>query len=315
MTGEAHFLEPERWAHAFLDYLEHEKGASVYTCRNYRQSLLEASEYFTGKRWDGMRYEDFRQYLFHLLKQQKLQGASVRLRFSALRSFYRFAIKTERVKENPVESLRFPSKERRLPRFFSEEQIEDFLGAPLREMKRACDRGGQGKKKGVWRFLRDAAILEFLYSTGMRISELTGLRDTDVDFKSGTVRVLGKGKKERMVVFGEPAAEAYWRYREALPEKWAKDGMFLFVNPSGKSLSARSVQMMFKKYLAEAGLDPKLTPHKVRHSFATHLLDRGADLRSVQELLGHAHLTATQVYTQVTAERLRKAYDEAHPKS
>jgi site-specific recombinase XerD len=171
----------------------------------------------------------------------------------------------------------------------------------------------RGKELAKWQILRDAAILEMFYSTGLRLQELVDLEVDSVDERSLTMRVIGKGKKERMVVLGEPALEALQRYREALPPRLV--GRVVFVGPSGKGLTPRAVQLLLKKYLELAGLDHRLSPHKLRHTFATHMLDGGADLRSLQELLGHTSLATTQIYTQVSAERLRRAYDDAHPRA
>jgi site-specific recombinase XerD len=167
----------------------------------------------------------------------------------------------------------------------------------------------RGRQMVAWQFLRDAAALEFLYSTGIRIHELVGMDHDDIDRRSLCVRVLGKGGKERMVILGEPAIEVYDRYRAGI----ASSPVPAFISAGGNRLSARSIQQRFKVYLEHAGLDNALTPHKLRHSFATHMLDHGADLRNVQELLGHANLSTTQIYAQLTAERMRKSYDKAHP--
>ncbi|MEM9446271.1 MAG: site-specific tyrosine recombinase/integron integrase [Verrucomicrobiota bacterium] len=317
MLEQKKVLEPKEWVEHFLHYLEHEKGQSSYTIRNYRQALLEVSIFFSSKdkRWDSLEYLDFRSYLFELSKAHKLKGASLRLRFSALRSFYRYLERTELYAGNPVKNVKLPAKEKRLPKFLSEDQVSAFLEAPIRiwakENKLLEDEKSQQKKK--WRALRDVAILEVLYSSGLRISELVQLKLEHLEEKNGMVRVMGKGKKERLVPVGEPAWYALKLYRETLPEKLKSE--IIFVGPTGKAITPRSVQMMFKKYLVETGLDPAITPHKLRHSFATHLLDRGADLRSLQEMLGHANLTTTQVYTQITADRLRKSYEKAHPRA
>lgn len=313
-SGNSQFLEPRAWAGDFLAHLGSDRGYSPKTIRNYHQTLLEVSRAFPGGKWSDLQPGDFRKYLYKISTEQKLSPASIRLRFSALRSFYKFLLRLGRVAENPMEDFNLPVRQRRLPLFLSEEQVIRFLNAPLELLK-----DGKKKKRGPgrmlleWQYLRDAAILEVLYSTGVRISELTGMEWDDVDFSGGVCRVVGKGKKERVVILGAPSLEAIRLYREALPAKL--NAKSVFVSPSGEALSSRAVQLLFKRYLAQAGLDPKISPHKLRHTFATHLLDHGADLRGVQELLGHANLATTQMYTQVTAERLKKSYRQAHPRA
>ncbi|NJK90938.1 MAG: tyrosine recombinase XerC [Blastochloris sp.] len=301
------------WVQDFLRHLDSAKGYSDKTVRNYRQALMELRAFFADKKWDLLQTADFRRYLYHLMQQEKLKTASLRLRFSAFRSFYHHLIREGRLTRNPLLELKLPVKEKRLPLFLSEDQVEVFLRAPLEMGKAAENKKRRGKSLQAWQYLRDAAILEILYSTGMRIQELCSVQVGDIQSRGQIIRVMGKGKKERLVMLGSQARQAYERYREALP--LSLSGEAALVGPSGEALGARSVQLMFKKYLAHAGLDPRLSPHKLRHSFATHLLDRGADLRSVQELLGHENLSTTQVYTQVTAERLRSSYQKSHPRA
>jgi integrase/recombinase XerC len=206
---------------------------------------------------------------------------------------------------------------RRLPVFLNQEQVLALLDAPrLLWAKEEKRRAAGGKKKTRreaqnWQMLRDVAWLELFYSAGLRLSELAGLQRRSVDLRQGTVRVLGKGRKERLCPLGDPAVRAVDAYLEACPF----EGEALFVSAHGRQLNGRTIQLAFKRYLAAAGLDAKLTPHKLRHSFATHLLDHGADLRSVQELLGHSQLTTTQIYTSVSVERLKRVYDRAHPRA
>ncbi|MFH1067529.1 MAG: tyrosine-type recombinase/integrase, partial [bacterium] len=188
-----------------------------------------------------------------------------------------------------------------------------FLAAPRETQKQNPKKRGRPLQK--WQTKRDAALLEVLYSTGMRLSEIAAMQWSDVDFRTGGVRVVGKGKKERVTILGKPALQALQTYRDALPQKWVAQTDCIFLNPSGQPLTGRAIQTLFKKYLAQAGLDSCFSPHKIRHSFATHMLDRGADLRSLQELLGHSNLETTQIYTRVTAERLRRAYQNAHPRA
>ncbi len=305
------------WIAKFLRHLLTDKGASVYTERNYRQALLEFHRWFRQQRqtdpdWNALRRDDFRDFL-RFLGRGKLSRAAVQLRFSALRSFYKFLIRHGTVSVSPIRKLSLPAREKRLPHFLTVPQLEDLLRAPGQELRRAAE-GNKPPDPGP--FFRDAAILEVIYSCGLRVSELCQLRAEDVDWPGQLVRVRGKGKKERLVPIGAPALEAirlYWQRRHYEPA--GAMPVFLSRPRRVSPLTPRAVQARLKKYLRAAGLDPKITPHQLRHSFATHLLDRGADLRSVQELLGHAHLVTTQVYTHLTTERLKAAYDKAHPRA
>ena len=305
------------WILKFLRFLLREKGASVYTERNYRQALLEFSGWFLRQRqtapdWNALRRDDFRDFL-RFLGRSQLSRAAVQLRFSALRSFYKYLIRNGAAAVSPIRKLPLPPRVKRLPRFLTVGQLLDLLRAPGEEWKRAAAGGREGKADI---YFRDAAMLEVIYSCGLRVSELCQLRAEDVDWPGQLARVRGKGKKERLVPIGAPALEsirAYWKVLQYAPE----GAMPVFLARAGKMSppTPRTVQLRLKGYLRAAGLDPKITPHKLRHSFATHLLDAGADLRSVQELLGHAHLVTTQVYTHLTTERLKRVYDKAHPRA
>ena len=260
----------------------------------------------------------------------------MQLRFSALRTFYRFLIRHGAVETSPIRNLALPKLGKRLPKFLTPEQMRALLEAPLKltgevqspkskvQSREASDGSGDGEDCGssagqpklqleCW---RDQAVLETIYSCGLRISEVCGLVAQDIDWTEQLVRVRGKGKKERLVPIGEPALKAIRSYWNLLPESPAGDHpVFLAGRKHTEPMAPRGLQLRLKKYLACAGLDPHLSPHKLRHSYATHLLDAGADLRSVQELLGHANLVTTQVYTHVTTERLKKAYNDAHPRA
>lgn len=301
----------------FLQHLATERAASIYTQRNYRDALVEFSAWHQQERqstpdWVKLQRDDFRAYL-RSLGRQKLSRSATSLRFSALRTFYKFLIRRGIVEQTPIKNITLPKLEKRLPRFLSKEQMLDLLGAPLKEFAAQKEHAEVAPKAGP--FLRDVAILETIYSCGLRVSELCGLVAGDIDWEEGVVCVRGKGKKERLIPIGAPALEAIRCYSKAIAhEPDASAAVFLVDDESGP-IYPRLIQLNLKKYLALAGLDPKLTPHKLRHSYATHLLDNGADLRSVQELLGHAHLVTTQVYTHVSTERLKKAYDEAHPRA
>ena len=299
----------------FLADLEQGRGVSPHTLRNYRQALLEFKATVPGKSWWTLQPADFKTYLYRLAREQKLGPSSVRLRFAALRTFYKQALRAGKVSSNPVAGLVLPKLARRLPVFLNQEQMTALLDAPrkLWEARRArLEKAGRQSAGEDWQMLRDTAWLELFYSAGLRLSELVGLKRRDVDLAQGTVRVLGKGSKERMCPFGGPALRALREYLDACP---FDDAEALFVSSHGRPLNGRTVQIALKRYLSAAGLDSKLSPHKLRHTFATHLLDHGADLRGVQELLGHSQLTTTQIYTSVSVERLKRVYAGAHPRA
>jgi integrase/recombinase XerC len=307
---------------AFLTHLQTDRGASNYTFRNYGHGLREFAAWHVQERksppdWAKLGRDDFRAYLRYL-GRQGLGRAGVHLRFSALRTFYRFLIRDGVVQASPVKGVSLPKQGKRLPRFLSAEQMEALLAAP-EKLAAAGKKGASASSDNRAEIIarRDKAILETIYSCGLRISEVCALRMDCVDFNERLVRVKGKGKKERLVPVGRIACEAILAYRDLLPPTERGSEPVFLASPrrgGARAIGARDLQRRLKKYLAFAGLDPGLSPHKLRHSYATHLLDRGADLRSVQELLGHAHLATTQVYTHVSTERLKKAYDEAHPR-
>jgi len=310
----------DRWIRKFLAHLATDRGAAVYTQRNYRAALNEFVRWHREERgqpavWDKLQRDDFRGYL-RFLGRNNLGRAATQLRFSALRTFYKFLVRHGEVAASPVKSLALPKPARRLPKYLTRQQILDLLAAPVTLLGTQKRRKSAGRPISEEVCLRDVAVLETIYSCGLRVSELCGLRVEDIDWSEQLVRVRGKGKKERLVPIGEPALRAiqsYWRTLRQPPS----GASFVFFSHTKKTAPLQPVQLSrrLKQYLMIAGLDPGLTPHKLRHSYATHLLDAGADLRSVQELLGHAHLITTQVYTHVTTERLKKAYDAAHPRA
>jgi len=303
---------------AFLAHLVNERAASIHTVRNYSQALNEFCRWHeeqrgTAPEWEKLGRDDFRLFLRYL-GRRNLSRAATQLRFSALRSFYKYLLRQGAVESLPIKNLALPKLEKRLPKFLTVAQLEALLDAPAREWRAA--EGSSGRTADGTPFQRDTAILETMYSCGLRVSELCGLRACDIDFAEQLVRVRGKGKKERLVPIGGAALRAIQSYWAALPAiPTGEQPVFLAHRQGFDPVSPRVIQLRLKRYLAAAGLDPKLTPHKLRHSYATHLLDNGADLRSVQELLGHAHLVTTQVYTHVSTERLKKAYDESHPRA
>ena len=264
--------------------------------------------------WEKLQRDDFRGFV-RFLGRNNLSRAATQLRFSALRTFYKFLIRHGVAENSPIKNLSLPKPEKRLPKFLTKEQMEALLIAPF-ELLKIRSQKKPGRPVSQIAALRDVAVLETIYSCGLRVSELCGLRVDDIDWSEQIVRVRGKGKKERLVPIGRPALMAiqdYWNTFKQPPA--GRRRFFLPRQKSARRSVAVASARRLKQFLAIAGLDPSLTPHKLRHSYATHLLDAGADLRSVQELLGHAHLVTTQVYTHVTTERLKKAYDAAHPRA
>jgi site-specific recombinase XerD len=289
---------------AFFDFQATEKSASPRTLANYRDALA-AYQKWRGDTFSNWRMEsadEFRDYLFALMKQG-FKRATIRLRFAALRSFYKFLVLRRGLARSPVGEVQLPKPERGLPVVLTIKQIDELLGMPLL--------GEADKKSPPWLPLRDAAILELFYSCGLRISELLALDVKHLDFIGETVRVTGKGSKERIVPIGGPAINAIQRYRQQA----AITSGPLFLSTRLRRITQQAVDQLLKKYLKRSSIPFAISPHKLRHSFATHLLDAGADLRSVQALLGHASLSTTQIYTHVTKERLKQAYDTAHPRA
>ena len=310
----------DAWISKFLAHLAADRGASVYTQRNYAQALKEFFGWHCNERksppvWEKLQRDDFRSHL-RFLGRSKLSRAATSLRFSALRTFYKFLMRQGVVETLPIKNLSLPKPEKRLPKFMTIPQMAALLKAPKELFDSQKEKKGAGRPVSWEVCLRDIAVLETIYSCGLRVSELCGLRAEDLDRAEKIVRVRGKGKKERLVPIGDPALAAIQIYWDNLSNPPAgAQPVFRTDTAKAAPLTPLQLSRRLKNYLKQAGLDPHLTPHKLRHSYATHLLDAGADLRSVQELLGHAHLITTQVYTHVTTERLKKAYDAAHPRA
>ena len=319
--GEEQPVDPAKEDRLLKDFLQHlatDRGASVYTQRNYRQALTEFYVWHQKEResppnWVRLKRHDFRSYL-RTLGRRDLSKSAIQLRFSAFRTFYKFLIRRGEIDASPIKDISLPKQEKRLPKFLTVDQMVDLLNAPLNDL--AERRKGDRKIEDISPWLRDVAILETIYSCGLRVSELCGLLVDDINWSEQLVSVRGKGQKERLVPVGEPALRAIETYWSALSYPPAGDQAVFLANAVKRTaMYPRLVQLRLKKWLEVAGLDPGLTPHKLRHSYATHILDAGADLRSVQELLGHAHLVTTQVYTHLTTDRLKRAYDQAHPRA
>jgi site-specific recombinase XerD len=288
-------------AEEFLRYLGIERNASLRTLKAYRQALT-AFRAENKTPWKKCTVDDFRDYLFAIMKRGQARSY-VRLQFSALRTLYQFLAARKGLRRNPVREVQLPKIEKKLPLVLTRQQIEELLAAPTRVAK--------NRAAPVWMPLRDVAIMELFYSSGLRLSELAALDVADVDLFTESIRVLGKGRKERVCPVGLPALEAISRYRATGNVHSGP----LFINKARRRISTRSIWLILKRYLRHTSIPISISPHKLRHSFATHLLDRGADLRSVQALLGHASLSTTQIYTHVTVERLKKAYADAHPRA
>jgi integrase/recombinase XerC len=295
----------------FLRSLGLEKDASELTVKSYREDLTQAIEFFHQK-YAAQKLTLAQITTRHLraftawLHEQEYAKTTIARRLSALRAWFKFLCRQGTLSANPADGLRAPRPDKKLPHFLSEGALDKLLQAPPADGAMA---------------LRDRAILECLYSAGLRVSELTGLNLADVDVDAGVAKVRGKGKKERLAFFGAASLKALTAWLKARPGVIAeRNGAgrkveAVFLNKNATRLTSRSVGRLLEKYLAQAGIDPRTSPHTLRHSFATHLVDRGADIRSVQELLGHSSLTTTQIYTHVTTQRLKDSYDKAHPRA
>lgn len=288
----------EKYIEKFVRYLEIEKNYSKYTVLNYKLDLGDFKNFLGEAALEKVDYLTLRKYLARL-KEKNLGTRSIGRRLSTLRSFFRFLNRDGYLKINPILALSSPKLEKHLPQFMTEEEVAKLIDSAF------------AKNESDERSLRDRAILEAFYSTGMRISELVGLSLDDIDFIGGIVKVMGKGKKERLIPIGDTATRAIRKYLEK--RKRQNDAVFL--NKSGRRITTRGVMDIVRKYIKIAGIRQGVSAHTFRHSFATHLLNRGADLRTVQELLGHANLSTTQIYTHLTTERLKSVYDKAHPRA
>ncbi|HEY7119480.1 MAG TPA: tyrosine recombinase XerC [Tepidisphaeraceae bacterium] len=314
----------------FLDYLKLEKHFSDYTVKSYGADLIQFGQFIageighanasatpaatplTGEQLDERQLKceplTVREFLAYLYAQNYTKSTTAR-KLATLRSYFKFLIRRGLLSVNPLSTIRTPKQEKRLPKCLDLEQVQKLLDAP-----------DDNELLGA----RDKAMLEVLYSSGIRVSELVELEMSDLDLQEGILRVRGKGRKDRLTPIGSQAIKALQRYFELRNagenkgpqgEQQQAHGQRVFLNKHGEPLSTRSVRRKLDKYLVEAGLDPGISPHTLRHSFATHLLNNGADLRSVQELLGHQSLSTTQIYTHLTTSRVKQVYDDAHPRA
>lgn len=316
----------------FLDYLQYEKHFSSHTIKCYSADLQQYVGYLHSQAEPGQAHgaphgepheyggtatavatdvnttivhadiHTIRAFMAHLNQENYSKSTTAR-KLATLRSFYKYLLRRGRIQTSPVAAIRTPKQEKRLPRFLDSEQINILLNCPdLNTMLGA----------------RDRAILETLYSSGLRVSELVALNLSHVDFLGEALHICGKGKKERITPIGSSALQAIQKYllfRDNDPNKDSFDSQALFINKHGQRLSTRSVRRKLDKYLLQAGLDPRISPHTLRHSFATHMLNNGADLRVVQELLGHQSLSTTQVYTHLTTQKMKEVYEDSHPRT
>ncbi len=289
----------KRYLDKFKDYLEKEKNHSPHTCRNYLSDLDGFSKISSTEDPKEVDYLTVRKYLAYL-REKSISKRSIARKLSSLRTFFRFLERDGYVKANPVAIISTPKLDRKLPLFLDEKSVLRLIMAPDTKTLRGA---------------RDRAMLETLYTSGIRVGELVGIDISDVDFISGVVKVLGKGRKERLAPLGDKAINAIREYLAYRDSKKQSDKEALFLNKSGKRITTRSVRRIVDRYIKDLGVKEHISPHTLRHSFATHLLNRGADLRSVQELLGHKNLSTTQIYTHVTIERLKSVYDKAHPRA
>ncbi len=292
----------------FLQYLAVERNASAHTIKSYREDLTALADYLTEAcggncpQPEAITVLELRGYVA-AMHEAGYAKTSIARRLASLRSFFKFGQREGWTKTNPAKPLRNPRKGRSLPHFLSAEEIGRLLAAPPANTTMG---------------LRDRAILETMYSAGLRVSETVGLNRGDLDFEDGILRVRGKGRKERLAPVGSYAAAALqkWLAKARLNPREPAGGLApVFLNKFGRRLTTRSVARMLEKHLQLASLDTRTSPHSLRHSFATHLLDRGADIRSVQELLGHKSLVTTQIYTHVSTAALREVYERAHPRA
>jgi integrase/recombinase XerC len=316
----------------FLSYLQFEKRFSEHTAKCYGADLTQFGDFLAG-RSQGDESESFggnfsgggaavatatqvqidrlllsadvnlmRAYM-SLLNEKQYSKSTIARKLATLRSFYKFLVKRNKISSSPVMAIRTPKQEKKLPRFLEYEEVKKLLETPPLDH---------------WLGVRDRAMMETLYSTGMRVSELVSLNMEDIDFLGEVVHIRGKGKKERIAPISSSTLQMIQRYIEFRNKRAQSNSNFeskvLFVNKHGRRLSTRSVRRKMDKYLKMAGLDPAISPHTLRHSFATHMLNNGADLRSVQELLGHQSLSTTQIYTHLTTRKLKEVYQGSHPR-
>ncbi|MDP3729914.1 MAG: tyrosine recombinase XerC [Candidatus Omnitrophota bacterium] len=288
----------QRYIDKFINYLKIEKDVSRHTITNYTIDLKAFSLFLGEADINSVDHLALRKFLAEL-RGRNYSKRTIARKLASLRSFFKFLYREGHIKANPITAISSPKLDKKLPKFLDIAKVTKLIMSP--DVKTPSG-------------LRDRAILETLYSCGIRVSELVGLDMEKIDFISGVIKVLGKGRKERMVPIGDMALDSIRKYAEGRSPS-AKEKKAVFLNSRGGRLTDRSVRRVVDKHIHACSSEEKISPHSLRHSFATHLLDRGADLRSVQELLGHMNLSTTQIYTHVTMERLKNVYDKAHPRA
>lgn len=325
--GSIKIMQNDDGVNHFLRYLKGERNASAHTASNYLFDIRQFAVLVWGSEakppygWPLIDKFTARKFVVQLQKQSA-SPATIGRKLSSLRSFFKFLTREGYVSGNSFAGLSPPKRKKSLPHVLTIGEVNRLLQVPAWYGDEAVKNEKDMKKRAWLKYaaLRDTAILEVLYSTGMRISELANLEGQNIDLLAGVIKVRGKGNKERFCPLGRPAADALSAALEKRGDiarlfKGKKGDLPLFVSHTGGKLTPRSMERMMKRYLIKANLNPAVSPHALRHSFATHMLDAGADLRSVQELLGHASLSTTQIYTHVSVEHLKKVYDEAHPRA
>jgi len=325
--GSIKIIQADEGVGHFLRYLRAERNASAHTMSNYLFDIRQFAFLTWGREaklpyaWSAIDKFTARKFVVQLQKQSA-SPATIGRKLSSLRSFFKFLTRENYINGNPFAGLSAPKRKKSLPHVLTVGEASRLLQAPARYGAAEAEKEKDGKKRTWLEYaaLRDTAILEVLYSTGMRISELANLEAQNIDLLAGVIKVRGKGNKERFCPLGRPAAgalSAALEKRSSLAHlcKGTKDSRPLFMSHVGTRLTTRSMERMMKRYLIKSNLSAAVSPHALRHSFATHMLDAGADLRSVQELLGHASLSTTQIYTHVSVEHLKKVYDESHPRA
>ena len=289
----------KKYIERFVKVLEGEKNYSAHTLRGYRSDLREFSTFLKNKEPGSITHLDLRRFLAELKRRECAKRTVVR-KLAAIRSFFRYLFREKHIKTNPADAVFTPKLDRKLPKFLDVDQTEKLITSPPLDNIMG---------------MRDRALLEMLYSTGIRVSELVGLDHGDVDLIAGAVKVKGKGKKERIALLGKEAQRAVRNYIDEKKTTGLDKTTAVFLNKSGKRLSDRSVRRIIDKYIFQCSMEEKISPHSLRHSFATHMLNNGADLRSVQELLGHKNLSTTQIYTHLGTQRIKEMYSRAHPRA
>ncbi|MFH1310619.1 MAG: tyrosine recombinase XerC [Candidatus Omnitrophota bacterium] len=288
-----------RYIEKFRNYLDIEKNYSVHTLRNYQSDLKELSIFLENKDIKDVNHLDIRRFLAELKQKGSAKRTIVR-KLGAVRSFFKFLFREKYIESDPAGSVFTPKLDKRLPEFLDLEKTLKLITSP---------------NSDTFLGLRDRAMLEVLYSTGIRVSELVGLNIQNIDFIAGVIKVRGKGKKERIALLGQQAQLSLRRYVREKQGFSAVEEKAVFLNRFGGRLTDRSVRRLIDKYVKKCSIEQKISPHSIRHSFATHMINNGADLRSVQELLGHKNLSTTQIYTHLGSQRIKTMYTKAHPRA